>query len=338
MKQRVLNGTLALVLLMGVCGFVNARGGADNATAAKDSGAGLQLRVAMLLPGAINDGGWNTQAYNALLEVKNVLGADIAYTENVKQNDQVQILRQYATRGYNVMIGHGFEFGDALIQVGEEFPDKYFVNYGGQAQNGKNVGSISYAYGQTGALMGVLIGMHKDVNKVGVVMAFEQATSQQEIFNIERHAKKYNPDIQFAYSYTGDWDDIAKGKEAAIALLNNGCQVIINELSGPTGAIVQAVQERNAKFVEITFDAYDLCPDNIISSTVYSANQATIAALKEIQAGTFKGIIYQFGLTDEAIFLGRYGPSVTEEMKAEVEKVRQDIKNGKGDLLILIKP
>jgi basic membrane protein A len=251
-----------------------------------------QLKVAMLMPGAINDGGWNTQAYTALMEVKKTLNAETAYTENVSPNEMVQLLRQYATRGYNVMIGHGFEFGEALTQVGEEFPDKYFINYGGIAQNGKNVGSISYAFGETGAMLGVLVGMHRDISKVGVVMAFEQATSQQEIFNIERYAKKYNPGIQFNYTYTGDWDDIAKGKEAAIAHLNNGCQLIICELGGPAGAVVQAVLERNAKFIEVTFDAYDMCPNNIISSTVYNANQATVAALREVIAGTFKGIIY----------------------------------------------
>jgi basic membrane protein A len=311
--------------------FVTA--GGQKAAAA---GASSQLKIALLMPGPINDGGWNTMAYTALKEAEQFFTAEVAYTENVKQNDQVQLLRQYATRGYNVLIGHGFEFGDAMNQVGGEFPDKYFINYGGAAQNGKNVASVNYAYGQTGALMGVLAGMQKDVTKVGVILAFEQPTSQQELFNVERFAKQYNPAIQFAYTYTGDWDDIAKGKEAAIAHLNNGCQLIVNDLSGPAGAIIQAVEERNAKYIQSTFDAYDMCPAHILSSAVHDATKATLTALQAVKDGTFKGVLYKYGLKEGVMSVGRYGPAVTPEMKAEVEKVKQDIVDGKAELTILL--
>ncbi|MDR2258991.1 MAG: BMP family protein [Treponema sp.] len=323
--------TLAAILM--ISGVLFAGGKKDAGT---DSIADGKLRIAMLLPGPINDGGWNTMAYTALMEAEKTLGADVAYTENVKQNDQVQLLRQYASRGYTVMIGHGFEFGDALTQVGEEFPDKYFINYGGAIHNGKNVGSINYAYGQTGALMGVLVGMHKDITRVGVIHAFDNPTGSQETRNIEKYAKKYNPNVTFTYTFTGDWDDIAKAKEAAAAALNNGAQVIVTDMSGPTGAIIQAVQDRNAKFIEVTFDAYDMCPGNIISSAIHDATKAMLAALKEIQAGNFDGSVYKFGLKEGVMDVGRFGPSVTDEMKAEVAKMRKEIEDGTAELLILL--
>lgn len=304
---------------------------ASTATAAAD------LRIAMLLPGPINDGGWNTMAYEALKEAEATLGAEIAYTENVTQNDQVQLLRQYASKDYNVLIGHGFEFGDALTQVGEEFPDKYFINYGGAISNGANVGSISYAYGETGALMGVLVGMEEGVTKVGVIHAFENPTGLQETKNVEKYALMYNPDIEFSYSYTGDWDDIAKAKEAAVALLNNGCQVIVSDMSGPAGAIIQAVQDADARYVELTFDAYDMCPENIISSGVHDATAATIAALELVQSGEFKGEVYSFGLESGVMSVGKFGPSVTPEAIAEMEKVKQELIDGTAELEILIK-
>jgi basic membrane protein A len=171
---------------------------------------------------------------------------------------------------------------------------------------------------------------------VGVIGAFEYPTSQQEYFNIERYAKKYNPDIQFNYTYTGDWDDINKGKEAAIAHINNGCQLIYNDLSGPAAAIAQAVKDGNVKYMQGTFDGYDLCPDNIVTSGVQDATKATLAALRLVKEGKFAGQVYRFGLKEDVMFMGKYGPSATSAMKAEVEKVRQDIIDGKGDLLILL--
>jgi basic membrane protein A len=335
MKRRIFKKTILVVLcLLAACGVLFAGGGSEPAAQAADSG---QLRIALLMPGPINDGGWNTMAYEALKAAEAQFGAVVAYSENVKQNDQVQLLRQYAMKGFNVMIGHGFEFGDALMQTGEEFPDKYFLNYGGGAKNGKNVGSVNYAYGQTGALMGVLIGMLPNIKKVGVIAAVEQPTTQQELFNIERYAKRYNPSIQFVYSYTKDYDDIAKGKEAAIALLNNGSDCIVSDLSGPAGAVIQAVKDKGALYIQNTFDAYDMCPDNIISSSVQDATKATLAALQIIKDGKFNGQVYKFGLQEGVTSVGRYGKMVTDPMKAEVEKARKDIIDGKGDLLILIK-
>lgn len=305
---------------------------AGSSKAEPTEGGAVALKIAMLLPGPINDGGWNTMAYEALKEAEKTLGAEIAYTENVTQNDQVQLLRQYASKDYNVLIGHGFEFGDALTQVGEEFPEKYFINYGGNIFNGSNVGSVGYAYGETGALLGVLVGKEKDVTKVGVIHAFENPTGMQETKNLEKFARMYNPNIEFAYSFTGNWDDIALAKEAAVAHLNNGCQVIVTDMSGPAAAIVQAVKDAKAKYVQITFDGYEMCPENIISSGVHNATAATLEALKLIQNGTFKGEVFAFGLDTGVMSIGKFGPSVTDEAIAEMEKVKADIMAGKAEL------
>jgi basic membrane protein A len=326
-------GMLVLAALLMVVGGLFAGGNKDTAPKPEASG---QLRIAMLMPGPINDGGWNTLAYTALMEAQKTFGAEVAYTENVKQNDQVQLLRQYASRGFTVMIGHGSEFGDALSQVGEEFPDKYFINYGGNIHNGKNVGSFDFTRGQTGAFFGVLIGMDKNIKKYGVLSSIEQPTTMQEFLNTERYAKKYNPAIQVVYSFTGDWDDIAKGKEAAYALINNGCDLILNDLSGPAGAVVQAVKEHGVKFMQNTFDGYDLSPDNIVASFIQDSTKATLAGLQLIKDGKFEGKVYRFGLAEGAIYAGKYGPSVTDAMTAELEKVKNDFINGKGDLLIII--
>ncbi len=300
------------------------------------TGAMDSLKVAMLLPGPINDGGWNTMAYTALQELETQLGAEIAYTENVTQNDQVQLLRQYATQGYNIMIGHGYEFKDALLQVGEEFPDAVFLNFGSSdTENGKNVGSISYAYGETGALMGVLAGMMPDVTKVGAVHAFENPTGEAESKNVEHFARKYNPDIEWSYSYTQNWDDINLAKEACIALLNNGCQIIVSDMSGPADAMIQACKEAGAMYIEITFDASELGPDTVICSGVHDATRATVEAVKDVQAGHFSGGVYSFGLESGVMSVGTYGPMVTDEMKAEVEAVKAEIIAGTADLMTM---
>jgi basic membrane protein A len=346
--KRLFAALLALLLLISFAGCKKSQPAATDAVKATKTKADKtaddsvsetdskekQLKVAMLLPGTINDGGWNAMAYAALKAAEEKFSAQIAYTENVGQNDQRRVARQYADQEYTVIIGHGFEFGDALTEVADEYPDTYFL--GLRVKNGKNLGSMEYAYGETGALAGVLIGMSPDIQKVGVVMALENPTGMQEMINSEITAKKYNPDIEFVYSYTGDWNDIAKAKEAAITLLNQGADLILSELSGPFEAMVQAVQEHNKKFYVVSFDGYDLDPERILGSSVHDATKATLAAIQLILDGEFEGDIYGFGLADNVMSMGRYGPSVTPEMEAEVEKIKKEIIDGTYELEILL--
>lgn len=337
---------LTLMFTLAACGGTASSPAAESAAPAPASTASAAstaestakpeggLRVATLMNGAINDGGFNTMAYDALKMAEKELGAEIAYTENVKQNDQVQLLRQYAEQGYDVIIGHGYEYKDSLLQVGEEYPDIAFLNFSSaDTENGKNVGSVSFAFGETGALMGVLIGMMPGVQKVGVIHAFENPTGETESKNVEHFAKMYNPDIEFSYTYTQDWEDINKAKEAAMAQLNGGANVIVSDMSGPADAMLQAVKENDAMYVQLSFDAHSLAPDYVISSSNLDSVTATVEALRSIQEGNFHGQVYMFGIKDGVMSVGEYGPMVTDEMKAEVEKVQQEIVDGTAPLM-----
>jgi basic membrane protein A len=294
------------------------------------------LKIAMLLPGVINDGGWNAMAHAALMAAKEEYGAEVNFTENVSQNDQLRIARQYAEEGYNVIIGHGFEFGDSLTEAADEYPDIYFLNYGGGVKNGANLGSVQYAYGECGALAGVLIGMHPDIKKVGVIMAFDNPTGKQEMVNAEKTAKEYNPDVEFTYSFTGDWNDIAKAKEQATTALNQGADLILSDLSGPFDGMIQAVQEADKMFYVVTFDGYDKDPEHILGSSVHDATKATLAAIQLVLDGDFEGDIFRFGIKSGVMSMGKYGPSVTPEMEEEVEKLKEKIVAGEYELEILL--
>jgi basic membrane lipoprotein Med (substrate-binding protein (PBP1-ABC) superfamily) len=97
--------------------------------------------------------------------------------------------------------------------------------------------------------------------------------------------------------------------------------------------MVQACQEYKAKFYTVTMDGYDKDPSLILGSNVHDATKAMLAAIQLVQDGKFQGQIFAFGIKDGVMFLGKFGPSVTDEMKAEVAKVQQEIVDGKYDIV-----
>src|SRR5882762_8855279 len=68
------------------------------------SPAGAQTKVAMLLPGSINDQSWNATGYAGLMKLK-AMGIEIAYSENVQAADHIEAMKDYARRGFSPIIG-----------------------------------------------------------------------------------------------------------------------------------------------------------------------------------------------------------------------------------------
>src|SRR5689334_11011705 len=89
------------------------------------------FRVGLLSPGPVSDAGWNAAAYDGLLAVRDQLGAEVSQVETRTPPEFEEAFRDYARRGFQLVIGHGFEFQDAAAKVGAEFPKTVFLTTSG---------------------------------------------------------------------------------------------------------------------------------------------------------------------------------------------------------------
>lgn len=103
---------------------------------------GADLKIAFLLPGPISDQGWNMMAYNALKAAEKEHGAEIAYTERTPVSDFEEIFRGYAQAGYDIIMGHGFQFGDTAKKVAKEFSNTVFIVTSTDISQGPNLASF----------------------------------------------------------------------------------------------------------------------------------------------------------------------------------------------------
>jgi basic membrane lipoprotein Med (substrate-binding protein (PBP1-ABC) superfamily) len=105
--------------------------GDDPASPPAGEGAPPAFRVALLTPGSISDGGWNGGAYEGLRLIRDELGAQISHIETKTPAEFEESFRDYGSRGYDLVFGHGFEYQDAAAVVAPEY-----VLHGGRAQDG----------------------------------------------------------------------------------------------------------------------------------------------------------------------------------------------------------
>ena len=113
------------------------------------------FKVALLTPGPVSDAGWNAAAYEGLELIKDRLGADTALVQTKSPADFDDAFRDFASRGFDLIFAHGFEYTDSALEVARSFPNTYFVVSSG-SESSANVASITFNVDQATYVEGVL--------------------------------------------------------------------------------------------------------------------------------------------------------------------------------------
>ena len=262
-------------------------------------------------------------------------------------------LRNLAMIGYDVIIGVGFLFTDAISTVATEFPDTKFAIVDGFIPDKPNVMSLLFPEPQGSFLVGMIAGMKAQEDKkdtVGFVGGMDIALINGFEAGYIAGVHYVYPECKILSAYAGDtpvaFADPVKGKELALSQYDNGAWVIYHA-SGLTGAgVFEAAKERKRfvigvdsnqnymGYIEETGESYGL------TSMLKQVDVSVYLAIKAANEGTFKGGIEVFGLDRTATIggitysgvgyaLDKYNKDlITPEMITKVEEAKAKIISG----------
>ncbi|AIC15849.1 BMP family ABC transporter substrate-binding protein [Nitrososphaera viennensis] len=149
-----------------------------------------QLKIALVTDALFSDGGWGATAYSAGKLLESKYGYKLAYAENIAIPDIEATLRQYANDGYDLIIAHGFQWGDPAVKVGKDYPNTKFVVFTGLVSS-QNVASIFPMQQEGTFLLGALAAMMSKTGIIGYVGGDQ----------IDRFIAD---DVKFTFKYQGD--------------------------------------------------------------------------------------------------------------------------------------
>ena len=257
---------------------------ADGPIGRSDEAGGF--RVALLTAGPVSDAGWNAGAYEGLLMLQDSLGAEISHQQTRAPSEYDEAFLAYGSQGFDIVFAHGFEFQDAALRAAESFPQTTFVVSGG-GRVARNLVPIVFGLNEGAYLAGIVAGALSVSGTVGMVGGVEIPPVQGTFRAFEAGARRSSPDIRILESFTGNWDDVAAAKEAAVAQLSQGADVVIHNVDAASFGVFQAVREARAAGREIwalgmNRDQNDVAPDVIVGSAVISAPGVFLRAAKMI--------------------------------------------------------
>jgi basic membrane protein A len=148
----------------------------------------------------------------------------------------------------------------------------------------------------------------------------------REINGFAMGVKSVNPDATVKVVWLNSWYDPARAKEAAEGLINAGADVI--QQFTTSAAAVQAAEEAEVLALGYQVDQSEFAPDYLLTSMLYHWGPVYADLVQMIQNGNWESGEYWYGLADEAVGLGKYGPEVTSEMETAVADAKEGIVSG----------
>jgi basic membrane lipoprotein Med (substrate-binding protein (PBP1-ABC) superfamily) len=251
------------------------------------------FRAALLTAGPVSDVGWYAGGYAGLMMIEDSMSASVSHQQTATPAEFDEAFIAYASSGYGIIFAHGNEYQDAAIRAGQQFPDVTIVVSGG-GRVSRNVVPLIFRLEEGSYLAGVAAAYVTESKVVGMVGGVEIPPARGAFLAFKAGVHAVDPEIEVLQVYTGDWDDLAAAKEATVAQLSQGADVIIHNLDNASLAVFQAVREvvsegRVAYAIGMNSNQNDLAPEVVLGSVVIRIAEAFFTTARMWQDGNVGG-------------------------------------------------
>ena len=282
------------------------------------AGAESKLRVGMVFDiGGKGDQSFNDSAYRGL-QWASKLGISHVEIEPGADADRETGLRMIAGQGFDLVIGVGFLFTDAIKAVADEFPKTKFAIIDGFIPDKPNVSSLLYTEHEGSFLVGIIAGMKaKDLGKnmVGFVGGMDIPLIHKFEAGYKAGVAHANPGCKVLSDYAGTtpsaFADPVKGKELALAQIDKGASVIYHA-SGLTGVgVYEAGKEKKVYVIGVDSNQNHLGHNEEtgehfgLTSMLKQVDVAVYLTIRDLLAGKFNAGVRVFGLGDTITLDGK---------------------------------
>lgn len=274
------------------------------------------------------------------------MGFQAKFIESGQPSDYETNIDALAAEGYNVIITVGASMGDATALKAKQYPDiKFAIIDNAYADGGlTNVTSLMFAEDQVGFLAGVLAG---GMSRSGFVCSVSSLRTPAS----ERYMKSFfggaswqaGPEMKFMNNFINaetteenvpSSTDSTQGKETALKLIGNGCDVVFAIGGDAVNGALLATRENNLPAIGADVDQYNTYPEAqsaLISSAMKNVDVAVYNYLRTVADGSVQAGITTATLQNGGVGLAPFhdwDSKIPADLKAQIRKASDGIKNG----------
>jgi len=244
------------------------------------AGAEKPFKIAAIFQTAIEEP-WDGVIHQACLKAQKELGnIEYEFTEKIAAADFEKVLREYAERGFDLIVGDAFLAGEEPARrVAKDYPDIAFAFGSEFGPVSPNFSVFDNWIHEPAYLCGVMAGRLTKSNVLGVVAAIPIGEVNRLVNAFKAGALMVNPKVKVKISYIGGWFDPPKAKEAAIAQIEAGADLIFAERFG----VFEAAKEKGVLAFGNMSDQNALAPEVVVTGPVWDMYPTLKFAIEMVQ-------------------------------------------------------
>ncbi len=297
-----------------------------------------KVKIALIVESTVDDKGWCQSMHDAITAVQKKYGPSLIeynYSEKMKPVDAGSAARQYVAKGFDIIIGHGAQYNNVILEMAEEFPRTTFA-FGTSGEIGpKNVFTYMPQSEETGYVNGVIAGLVTKTNIIGIVGPVDGGDAARYNRGFILGVRSVNPKAQVQVAYTGSFGDFVKAAELAHTQIKAGADVLTGSAQQALGALRAVAEYKDKAVWWLGQDTMQLTiPESykVIAAGGYAYEPVVELFIDKRQAGILGGECIPLSFINGGFvyqFNDKVGPVLSPEVRKAADKAKADITSGK---------
>ena len=289
---------LIVLLVLSFIAFPLFAGGSSESTDAEDD----LVTVAVVIPSPLGDRSFCDSANEGVIRANAELPVKVDLIETQGVHEHETAMRGAINRGYDLIMGVGLDT-QMMIDLANEYPDQAFASPSELSETNlpSNLKSLLINVNKSSFLAGLIAGVMTETGKVGCVAGGDAPGINQFYYGFKQGVLEANPDAEVYVNYLGfDFSNPTHGMESAVALYNEGCDIIyaVCGLSGE--GVLQAAAETGNFAIGVDTVQDEFYPGSIITSVIKRVDNSTYQIIEDYVNGDFEGGFETLDLEDGA--------------------------------------
>jgi basic membrane protein A and related proteins len=275
---------------------------------------------------------WDGVIHSALQKAQAEGRITYEFTDDIGYaGDMERVLREVAEQQKpDIIFGDAFGNEEAVRRVAKDYPEIAFVFGSGGGPAEPNFSVFDNWIHEPAYLSGMLAGGLTKTNVIGVVGGLPVPEVNRIVNAFIAGAQSVNPEVDVRTSFINSWFDPAAAKEAALAHIDSGADILFAERFG----VIEAAAENNFYAFGNMSDQKDLAPEFVVSGPVWHMEPTVDYIISQVAGGTYTAqdlkdfsMVAKGGATLAPINTDVTG-GIPQELIDQVKAKEEEIKSG----------
>jgi basic membrane protein A len=286
------------------------------------------LKVAFIYVSPVGQAGWTYQHDLGRHDLETFLGKRVKTTvvESVPEGaDAERVMRDLVAQGNQMIVATSYGYLEAALRVAADHPNVKFEHAGGH-KTAPNLSTYNARFYEGRYLAGIIAGRHSKTGIVGYVAGFPVPEVVQGLNAFTLGMRSVNPAAEVKVVWLNTWFDPAREREAALALIGQGADMLTNHTASP--AVAQVAEERKVKLLAYQSDMRDYAPNAQLAAVTQHWGPYYIRTAKALVDGRWQSQAYVGGLKDAMVRMAAPSPELGPATREAVDQAGAQLRSG----------